>query len=57
MLTGWKEIIKYTGLSKYTLRRLVRKEGFPVKFFTIRPTTTEEAINQWFKSRLEQVKK
>ena len=57
MLTGWKMIIKYTGFSKYTLRRLAKNDGFPVRYIATKPTTTEAAIQEWFKNKLEQVKK
>jgi hypothetical protein len=53
MITGWKNIIKYTGFGINTLKTLVKKENFPLQWIASKPTTTEQAIHEWFKSRLE----
>jgi hypothetical protein len=52
MLTGWKDIVKYTGLSRNTIRRLKRDENFPLQYIADRPTTTKRLIESWMEKRI-----
>ena len=54
MLTGWKDITQYTGFSRNTIVKLVKEESFPLQYIAKKPTTTEQAISEWFKNRLVQ---
>ncbi len=56
MITGWKEITKHTGFSRNTIKRLMKNESFPLQYISSKPVTTEQAIQDWFKSRLEKQK-
>jgi predicted DNA-binding transcriptional regulator AlpA len=56
MITGWKEIIDHTGYSRSTLIQLMKKESFPIQIIARKPTTTDQAIQEWFKKRLKQSK-
>jgi len=56
MITGWKSIAKHTGFSRNTIIRLTKEEGFPVQYIAKKPTTTAQAIQDWFKTRLESSK-
>jgi len=56
MITGWKDITKNTGFSRNTLKRLIEEEFFPVQIIASKPVTTEQAIEEWFKSRLKRDK-
>jgi predicted DNA-binding transcriptional regulator AlpA len=53
MLTGWKDITKYTGFSRNTLKKLIKNEKFPLQYIASKPTTTNQAIQEWFKARLK----
>jgi predicted DNA-binding transcriptional regulator AlpA len=52
MITGWKSITQYTGFSRNTIVKLMREEGFPLQYIATKPTTTDQAIQEWFKKRL-----
>lgn len=56
MITGWKDIINYTGYSRSTLVRLMKAESFPIQIIARKPTTTDQAIQKWFDERVEQSK-
>lgn len=56
MITGWKDITKYTGFSRNTLKKLLREENFPLQYISSKPVTTEQAISEWFKARFKKVK-
>jgi len=57
MITGWKSIAEHTGFSRNTIVRLMKEEGFPLQYIATKPTTTDQAIQEWFKKRLEKDKK
>ncbi len=50
MLTGWKAISEYTGLSRNTLRRLRRDDGFPIVYIATKPITTRSQIEDWIRA-------
>lgn len=54
MITGWKSITEHTGFSRNTIVRLMKEEGFPLQYIATKPTTTDQAIQEWFKRRIEQ---
>jgi predicted DNA-binding transcriptional regulator AlpA len=53
MLTGWKDITKYTGFSRNTIKKLMKNEGFPLQYISTKPVTTQQAILAWFLLRLD----
>jgi len=53
MITGWKSITESTGFSRRTVIRLMKEEGFPLQYIATKPTTTDQAIQEWFKKRIE----
>ena len=55
MITGWKSISAETGYSRNTLKKLVDEESFPIQWIASKPTTTANAIEQWFLNRLNNV--
>jgi predicted DNA-binding transcriptional regulator AlpA len=57
MITGWKEITRHTGFSRNTIKRLMKEEKFPLQYIASKPTTTEQAIQDWFKKRLQKTAK
>lgn len=57
MITGWKSITEHTGFSRNTIVRLWKEEDFPLQYIATKPTTTAQAIQEWFKKRLEKDKK
>lgn len=56
MITGWKSISEHTGFSRNTIIRLMDEEDFPLQFIATKPTTTDQAIQEWFKKRLKEKK-
>jgi len=50
MLTGWKQITGYAGLSRPTILKLVLLHRFPVKWVGIKPISTELAVDMWFET-------
>jgi len=56
MITGWKSITANTGFSRNTLLRLVKEKHFPIRFIASKPTTTVQAIEQWFSYQLQDKK-
>lgn len=54
MITGWKNITEHTGFSRNTIVRLMKEDGFPLQYIATKPTTTDQAIQEWFKKRIEQ---
>jgi predicted DNA-binding transcriptional regulator AlpA len=53
MITGWKSITANTGFSRNTLMKLIKEKRFPIRFIASKPTTTVQAIEQWFSSQIE----
>ena len=53
MITGWKEITKYVGLSRNTIVRLMKEEKFPLEYIATKPVTTDRAVQDWFQKRVE----
>jgi len=53
MLTGWKSITTNTGFSRNTILKLIKEKHFPIRFIASKPTTTVQAIEQWFASQLK----
>jgi len=51
MLTGWKDIVAYTGLSRFTIKRLRKEDNFPLQYIADRPTTTKTLIEKWMEDR------
>ena len=56
MITGWKSITEHTGFSRNTIVRLWKEEDFPLQYIVTKPTTTAQAIQEWFKGRLKKEK-
>jgi predicted DNA-binding transcriptional regulator AlpA len=58
MLVGWKAICAYTGFSKSTLRRWMKKDGFPVlKGRGVkRPLSSRNLIDIWLAKNIENQK-
>lgn len=54
MITGWKEICKAMKLSKNTLKRLQKKEGFPIIYLGSKPATTQHLIDEWVLKKISQ---
>ena len=57
MITGWKRITEYTGFSRNTIVRLYKEEAFPLRYIATKPTTTAQAVQEWFKKLLGKDKK
>ena len=55
MLTGWKDITAYTGLSRYTIKRLAAERGFPLRYVATRPVIVREEVQQWLTQQPNQV--
>jgi hypothetical protein len=53
MLTGWKDIVKYMGFSRYTIKRMMREDDFPLQYIASKPTTTRKLIEKWMEKRAE----
>jgi len=52
MLTGWKEITRYTKRCKKTLLRWKDEKAFPIHFEDGVWMSDEELIRQWQKDRI-----
>jgi hypothetical protein len=53
LLTGWKNIVNYTGFSRGTILRLVKEDDFPLKYIATKPTTCETLIAEWLRDQLK----
>ena len=49
MYSGWKAVENAAGgRSRNTLLKWQKERGFPIKVISGKPTTTDQAINDWF---------
>lgn len=53
MLTGWKDITAYVGLSVNSIKKLMLNEGFPVQYLQGKPAITQEMIAKWMENRFK----
>ena len=54
MLTGWKSIAEYTGLSRNTILKLVDTEAFPLQYIGDKPVSSKKWIQDWLDTRIKQ---
>ena len=55
MLTGWKDITAYLGLSRNTIRRLAIEKDFPLRYVAGRPIIVKDEVQEWLTEQPNQV--
>lgn len=56
MVTGWKAISQYTGFSSGTIKKLHRRDDFPLLWIANRPVIHEKSVDTWLDEKGKKTK-